>query len=483
MEQSTQNRALPSAARKTFTVPVWILAFLQTFTIWQMGVIYYSSKVFTVNGVTPLPVSVDTAALPIAAGYLAGAALAYFLPRRVGLWARLLTVLSLVSILLMFAPLPETALAALYYFSVFTCVAFISVAAVLAINIYSLKTALKDGIIATLISAPFIALLHYQTFALDFRAFNILSAVIQVLILIGLTRISTRFEIPFIPSQRKAAPGERAQAPVLLVAGTIFVFAVICLCVLFSSTTAESVENGISLFYISSAVWAALFAWLHFRKKINPFVLYTVFLGIAALGFILWLLPLSAIKPISIVLQGADSCLCNLAWFIAAVLFEQWNKRMIAPGCVLIALVTVLLHSGLLEALRNDAHLLYAIYAGIALVLLVVYFLTEPYFRRVWIDVYKRTSEETKRPCLEAAPKDIAPPQTEETEPDPRKLLTTREAEVLTLAIRGYDNATIAKVLCISANTVKFHMKNIFQKMGVHNRFELTTKINRLDEK
>ncbi|MEA4911789.1 MAG: hypothetical protein VB092_04125, partial [Oscillospiraceae bacterium] len=327
MEQNTRPATQQPTARKTFTVPVWVLACIQTFTIWQMGVVYYSSRVFTVDGVTPLPVSVDTAALPIALGYLTGAALAYFFPRRAGLWARLLTAASLACILLMFAPLPERALVALYYFSVLACVAFIGAGAVLAIDIYTLKTALADGIVAALLSAPFIALLHYPPFALDFRAFNALSAVIQLLILAGLTRIPVKLGIAFTPSQRKAAPGEKIQPPVLLIWGTVLVFVVVCLCALFSSTTAEGVENGITLYYLSSAAWAALFAWLRFGKKVSPFLIFTVFLGIAALGFILWLLPFPAIRPVSILLQGTTACTCSLAWFIAAVLFEAWNRR------------------------------------------------------------------------------------------------------------------------------------------------------------
>lgn len=463
MELSTQNKVLSSTARKTFTVPVWVLVFLQTFSIWQMGVVYYSSKVFTVNGVTPLPVSVDTATIPITIGYLVGAALAYFLPRRVGLWARILTILSLISILLMFAPIPEKILVLLYYFSVFTCVTFISVTAVLAINIYSLKTALKDGIIATLISAPFIALLHYQTFALGFRTFNNFSAIIQVLILIGLSRIPPSFETVFIPAGKKPTATKKVLPPTLLTGGTFFVFTVVCLCVLFSSTTTESVENGISILYLSSTGWALLFMWLYYKKKVNPFLLYKIFLGITALGFTFWLLPFSVTKPLSLILQGAVNCVGNLAWFLVAVLFEKWNKRGIAPLSILIALVTVLLHSALLEILRNNTAVLYAVYAVIAIILLVVYLLTEPYFRRVWLDDYKKVMTETKNNSLSS--------------------LTKREMEVLPLVIRGYDNAMIAKMLYVSDNTVKFHLKNIFLKMNVHNRFELTAKINHLDEK
>lgn len=48
--------------------------------------------------------------------------------------------------------------------------------------------------------------------------------------------------------------------------------------------------------------------------------------------------------------------------------------------------------------------------------------------------------------------------------------LTEREVEVLTLITEGLNNTDIAERLSISLNTVKTHLKNIFQKLGVEDR-------------
>jgi len=48
--------------------------------------------------------------------------------------------------------------------------------------------------------------------------------------------------------------------------------------------------------------------------------------------------------------------------------------------------------------------------------------------------------------------------------------LTARELQMLTLLAKGETNKGIARHLFVSENTVKFHLKNIFQKMGVHTR-------------
>ncbi len=50
--------------------------------------------------------------------------------------------------------------------------------------------------------------------------------------------------------------------------------------------------------------------------------------------------------------------------------------------------------------------------------------------------------------------------------------LSDRELEVLGLVSRGMANKTIADKLSISENTVKYHMKNILQKLDVQNRTE-----------
>lgn len=50
--------------------------------------------------------------------------------------------------------------------------------------------------------------------------------------------------------------------------------------------------------------------------------------------------------------------------------------------------------------------------------------------------------------------------------------LTDREIELLTLVGQGHSNRAIAQELSISTNTVKYHMKNIFQKLGAQNRTE-----------
>lgn len=52
----------------------------------------------------------------------------------------------------------------------------------------------------------------------------------------------------------------------------------------------------------------------------------------------------------------------------------------------------------------------------------------------------------------------------------PLEPLTSRELQMLSLVARGSSNKVIARDLFISENTVKFHLKNIYSKLGVSTR-------------
>ena len=54
--------------------------------------------------------------------------------------------------------------------------------------------------------------------------------------------------------------------------------------------------------------------------------------------------------------------------------------------------------------------------------------------------------------------------------------ITPREIQILHLMAQGSMNKEIADRLCISPETVKKHVKNIFQKTGAHNRIEALNK-------
>ena len=53
--------------------------------------------------------------------------------------------------------------------------------------------------------------------------------------------------------------------------------------------------------------------------------------------------------------------------------------------------------------------------------------------------------------------------------------LSERERDVLHLLAGGLSNEEIAESLIISANTVKMHIRHIYDKLDVHNRVQAIT--------
>lgn len=61
------------------------------------------------------------------------------------------------------------------------------------------------------------------------------------------------------------------------------------------------------------------------------------------------------------------------------------------------------------------------------------------------------------------------------TGPDGRELLrklTRRELEILQLVSGGRSNREVARILWVADQTVKFHLANVYRKLGVNSRFE-----------
>ena len=60
--------------------------------------------------------------------------------------------------------------------------------------------------------------------------------------------------------------------------------------------------------------------------------------------------------------------------------------------------------------------------------------------------------------------------------------LTARELEILQLLVDGHSNAQLAQMLWVTEQTVKFHLSNIYRKLGVTNRAEASRRAQRLDD-
>jgi len=83
-------------------------------------------------------------------------------------------------------------------------------------------------------------------------------------------------------------------------------------------------------------------------------------------------------------------------------------------------------------------------------------------------DIGAQAFAERARAELAAAGQRVPRPPSGET-----PLLTAQETRVADLAVQGTTKAEMAAKLYISANTVDYHLRHVYQKLGVRSRREL----------
>jgi DNA-binding NarL/FixJ family response regulator len=83
------------------------------------------------------------------------------------------------------------------------------------------------------------------------------------------------------------------------------------------------------------------------------------------------------------------------------------------------------------------------------------------------------------RAAPEERPAEATAPEPLDEQPSP---LTARELEILRSVAEGHTNARIGRELWVTEQTVKFHLSNIYRKLGVSNRTEASryALVNRL---
>jgi spore germination protein gerE len=63
-----------------------------------------------------------------------------------------------------------------------------------------------------------------------------------------------------------------------------------------------------------------------------------------------------------------------------------------------------------------------------------------------------------------------------------RRFLTTRERQIFELLVKNYDTEQIAYKLNISSKTVRNHISNVIQKLGVKGRSQAILELIKMQE-
>lgn len=100
---------------------------------------------------------------------------------------------------------------------------------------------------------------------------------------------------------------------------------------------------------------------------------------------------------------------------------------------------------------------------------LIVKSIRKVYAGEIWLDSH--TTAAVMRQF--AAPAEMTPNGATTAKGRERSPLSTREREIVGLVAQGYKNKEMAEKMFISEQTVKNHLHNIFDKLGVSDRLEL----------
>lgn len=63
-----------------------------------------------------------------------------------------------------------------------------------------------------------------------------------------------------------------------------------------------------------------------------------------------------------------------------------------------------------------------------------------------------------------------------------KKFLTNREREIFNLLVQNMDTEDIADKLCISSKTVRNHISNVIQKLGLKSRSQALLELIKMRE-
>ncbi len=509
--------------QKRLHLPYWMLLCFSMFVTWQMGFIYFAGPSLVVDGRTPLPISMDNITTLIALGYVLAILFMTVLPHRV-VWAQRITALAaLITILGLFLPLAPEHLTLLVYIHVFCCCFMIGFETFIIVNLFSEESVVKHLTLAYAAALFLIAIIQNDIVPVSFPVFRVLCIIMLCMMLCFFFRLPVKKESYPIYITKN----DDMVRPNKLFGGIFVLIFISCIMILAGATAVAIVPNGVSIAYFADAAAALSLFVLYKKFHIHPIRTVSLFIGLSVIGFLLLFLSsyISLLAYPACVLIGFGFMPCQLQPMYGFFLMKQYPSRFIAPIILVLALVTVLIQSGLVELFRNVPNMLHLAYMSITVILAMVYLQLAPYLlytMQKHIPLCKKTADgqistllydtippaptkpeepeedsaNTSQPqdipkevesalavseqSAEASFADISQTEAEPSETDQLLArLTKREREVLNLIGLGYSNGNIAKLLFISEHTVKDHTKNIYRKLDVHSRHAAAQIVNR----
>ncbi|MCL2805071.1 MAG: helix-turn-helix transcriptional regulator [Treponema sp.] len=461
--------------RLNFRLPILIC--FAMFAAWQMGMVHFSAETLSIDGRTPLPVYIDdfTLTVIISAGFILSILVMIFIPKTIVRIERITASAALFSALVLYLPLSADLLSIALYLQFFCCCFMVGFETAIIIGLFSERTAILHLSVAYGITQISVAFLHNDFFKIEYPVFRLFSVIALVMMLFFF------FRLPDSVWPRTVTKTDGLPVPKGLFAGVLLWTCMTCCLILFANAVAEGVPHGVFVLYITTAICLILFypLWKIFGS--TPFRMLTVFISMGAMGFVLAIASfyVPSLSLVAIVFLGAGSVSCIMNPFVGLLLAKWYPSRFIAPAIIGVDLSMILVHSILLDILRSNTIMLHIVYLVIAVALVILYLMLEPYLSfsfRNKASVYRPVGE----PAGESAG-EIAIPVSPEPDKNWRDILQTNafetllegELDIAGLIMLGYKNDDIARETRYTLNTVKSYRKNLYSKLQIHETREL----------
>lgn len=474
-----KNSIIESNQKKIKKYSLPILLCFSMFCFWQMGFIYFMGPALTINGRTPFPVSLDNIASVIAVSYVCSICFMIFLPKKV-VWAeRISLIVAFLSAVGLFIPFPDSVLEILIYLQTFLCCFMIGFETFIIVNYFSEENAITHLTAAYGVSLVLIAAVQNDFLHITFPVFRIVCVIIIALIIFFSFRLPADSES--VPVYVKKS--DNMTSPTKLLAGTFILVFVSSLMAVSGPAISGEVTHGVFITYLADAIASIFIYFLYKKADIHPFRSINLYICFGVIGFLLMYVStyVPFLSYVACMLIGIGMVSCQMLPLYINVLMKTYPSKYLAPITIGLALVAVLVQSNMVELFREMPTMLYLAYAVIMVILVLVYMYIEPIF----LYTIKRkpvqpefTTEEIIVENKDTVTGDAVTVQISDST-SVLSELSKRELEVADLIAAGYSNGDIAKILFISPHTVNDHTKNIYRKLDVHSRFELTALINK----
>lgn len=240
----------------------------------------------------------------------------------------------------------------------------------------------------------------------------------------------------------------------------------------------------------------------------------SVMIAVGALGFLLAIASLHIPElslPACVLLSAGG--ISGMSSYLGVVMAKRYPSRFIAPGIIGLGFAASLVQAVLLDAFRDNLTLLYVVYLVIAVALVILYLLLEPYLGyslrgRTLEDLIGVAAEEMDEASVlepftvltsvsgaDNISEIEAEPEAEQVEGEesPQALrmrnllqhtlspLTRREYQLADCIMRGQRRSEIAEEMGVKPETVTKYTNQLYNKFGIHRRQDMFRLAEQLD--